>query len=119
MKPLQVLHILDALEDEQDALAGIIDRLDGADWRRASACAGWDVADVVLHLAQTEELAAAALDGDAAAASFAASGETADDTAARWLEAERGTPPLQRRAYRNYGSTRSTLAGRLSGVSGH
>lgn len=34
-----------------------------ADFARASRCPGWDVADVVLHLAQSDELAIASLEG--------------------------------------------------------
>jgi uncharacterized protein (TIGR03084 family) len=40
-------------------LAGLIDGLDDAGWARPSCCDGWSVADVVLHLCQTDEMALA------------------------------------------------------------
>ncbi|WP_436532806.1 maleylpyruvate isomerase family mycothiol-dependent enzyme [Actinoplanes sp. HUAS TT8] len=52
------MDVIDDLEAEQDALAVVLDGLSAEDWRRPSAAAGWSVADVVLHLAQTEEAVA-------------------------------------------------------------
>jgi uncharacterized protein (TIGR03084 family) len=49
-----------ALAAQQDELTSLLD--DDA-WSRPSRCAGWTVADVVLHLAQTNEMAQASLDG--------------------------------------------------------
>ena len=50
--------------DEQNAelselLTSSLSIGDGSGWQRPSLCDGWTVADVVLHLAQTNELAAA------------------------------------------------------------
>lgn len=47
------------LEAQQAELSDLVDRIDGEDWGRPSRCAGWSVGDVVLHLAQTNELALA------------------------------------------------------------
>jgi uncharacterized protein (TIGR03084 family) len=47
--------VIDDLEQEQDAFAALLAKLSTADWRHDSLCDGWSVADVVLHLAQTEE----------------------------------------------------------------
>lgn len=52
-----------ALRQQHAELAVILDALAPEDWRRDSMCAGWDVADVVLHLAQTDEAATASLRG--------------------------------------------------------
>ena len=52
-----------ALQDELDELARLLDRLAPADWGRPTRCEGWDVADVVLHLAQTNEMATASFTG--------------------------------------------------------
>ena len=46
-----------ALVDQQDALTRILTTLDADGWHRPTRCEGWDVADVVLHLAQTNEMA--------------------------------------------------------------
>ncbi len=67
-------------------------------WHAPTRCEGWDVADVVLHLAQTNELAIASATGrfgevvDGFAASIAPGGrvQTIDDAAAVRVERERG-----------------------------
>lgn len=51
-----------ALREQLDELAGILAHLGETDWKRPTRCAGWDVADVVLHLAQTNEMAIASLE---------------------------------------------------------
>ena len=47
--------VFDDLQAEQEALAAVLRGLSIDDWSRPSAATGWTVADVVLHLAQTEE----------------------------------------------------------------
>jgi uncharacterized protein (TIGR03084 family) len=44
-------------------LSGVLGGLGESGWRAPTRCAGWDVADVVLHLAQTDELAVGSLTG--------------------------------------------------------
>ena len=52
--------IMAAVAEQHAELAGLLEGLDEAGWRRpAPACPGWAIADVVLHLAQTDELATA------------------------------------------------------------
>ncbi|SFQ03285.1 TIGR03084 family protein [Amycolatopsis arida] len=46
------------LAGEHAAFARLLGTLDGADWERPSAAAGWAVRDQVAHLADTEEVAA-------------------------------------------------------------
>jgi uncharacterized protein (TIGR03084 family) len=53
--------IVDALEDQNAELEALVVGRSEGDAHRPSACAGWTVADVVLHLAQTNELAIASL----------------------------------------------------------
>ena len=43
---------------------GLLAELDDDGWARPSACEGWSVADVVLHLAQTNEMAIGSARGD-------------------------------------------------------
>jgi uncharacterized protein (TIGR03084 family) len=50
------MQIFDDLEAEEERLEDILAGLDEATWLRASAAPGWSVTDVVLHLAQSEEL---------------------------------------------------------------
>ncbi len=86
-----------ALADQQAELGALLAPLDETGWARPSPCEGWSVADVVLHLAQTNEMAIAsatdrlddffdAMLGDAPPAS------DVDDGAAVMVERERGLP---------------------------
>src|SRR4051794_3943590 len=54
-----VTDIFDDLEAEYEQLDNVLAGLTQAQWAHPSAAAGWSVADVVLHLAQTEEAVAA------------------------------------------------------------
>ncbi len=56
-------EILAALAEQHRELAGLLDPLTNDAWSRPSRCPGWTVSDVVLHLAQTDELALASLTG--------------------------------------------------------
>jgi uncharacterized protein (TIGR03084 family) len=83
--------IFDDLEAEQDRLQNILDGLDGARWMAPSGAAGWTVADVVLHLAQTEEAVLASATG----ASFGVrpeAGTALDEIMDRLVQAERAAP---------------------------
>jgi uncharacterized protein (TIGR03084 family) len=55
--------IVTALGEQHAELDGLLLSLSPDDWQRPSRCEGWTVADVVLHLAQTDELAAASVQG--------------------------------------------------------
>jgi uncharacterized protein (TIGR03084 family) len=70
------MDVIDDLAAEQERLEELLDGLTTEQWESPSAAAGWTVADVVLHLAQTEEAVTASI--------TSASGE-------RW---ERGDQPL-------------------------
>ncbi len=86
-------EILSALAAQQAELAGLLAGRADEEWQRASPCEGWTVADVVLHLAQTNELAIASAQGQLAdvAKGFGAgpgSGNV-DDTAALMVAEQR------------------------------
>jgi uncharacterized protein (TIGR03084 family) len=51
---------LTAQHEELDAM---LEGLDVEGWRQPSPCEGWDVSDVVLHLAQTDEMAIGSVQG--------------------------------------------------------
>jgi uncharacterized protein (TIGR03084 family) len=55
--------VVTALADQQAELSGLLAGRDEAEWQRPSRCEGWTVGDVVLHLAQTNEMAIASVDG--------------------------------------------------------
>jgi uncharacterized protein (TIGR03084 family) len=77
----------DLVEDlgaQHAELWSLLEGLAPEGWAAASPCEGWDVADVVLHLHQTDELALASLRGDLAASieQFMRTGDDAVDAAA-------------------------------------
>jgi uncharacterized protein (TIGR03084 family) len=92
-----VQAIITALAEQHAELDGLLDRLDDAGWARPTRCEGWDVADVVLHLAQTDELALASVEGrfDAGLALLAGDLPGASDVdagAAAMVDRDRGRP---------------------------
>jgi uncharacterized protein (TIGR03084 family) len=87
------MGIFDDLEAEQDRLEEILDGLDGAQWAAPSAAPGWSVADVVLHLAQSEE-AVVASTGGATLRPGPGSGATVDQIMDDLVRAERAGPPV-------------------------
>lgn len=92
-----VPDVVDALKDELGQLDQVLRSLDAVAWGLPSACDGWTVSDVVLHLAQTDELVLATLEGrfDDVATSFleVVEATVADDPAAAAVAQERGDPP--------------------------
>lgn len=80
------------LRAEYEHLDGILAALTPAQWAQPSAAAGWTVADVVLHLAQTEELVIASAAGDETAFPAASAGRV-DALAEASVAAERRISP--------------------------
>jgi uncharacterized protein (TIGR03084 family) len=93
------MGIFDDLEAEQDRLEEILGGLDGAQWAAPSAASGWTVADVVLHLAQSEEAVIASVAG-ASLRVGAGSGTTVDQIMDDLVRAEREEPSLIFRRWR-------------------
>jgi uncharacterized protein (TIGR03084 family) len=86
--------LLQALREQHAELEGHLTDLPEDDWHRPTRCVGWDVADVVLHLAQTDEWAVASLRDEFEESVAGATGRTAvgsvDDAAELMVAAERG-----------------------------
>lgn len=90
-----VRRIVECLQAQHAELDGLLSSLDDAGWDRPTRCPGWTVADVVLHLAQTDELAVASVEGrlsEAAGAWTATGAGTVDDAAEAAVAAQRGAP---------------------------
>ena len=85
------MTIFDDLVAEQDRLEEILSGLDTAAWESPSGAEGWSVADVVLHLAQSEEGVAATAAG-AGAALRPPDGLGVDEAMDRLVRAERTSP---------------------------
>jgi uncharacterized protein (TIGR03084 family) len=98
-----VQEIVEALEEQQAELAGLLAGLDESAWAQPSACAGWSIADVVLHLAQTNEMATASALGDLAGVMARLTeglraATDVDDGADLMVAKERGAPAAEVRA---------------------
>ncbi|WP_018501048.1 maleylpyruvate isomerase family mycothiol-dependent enzyme [Parafrankia discariae] len=94
---ISTVEIFDDLAAEGDRLEAILDGLGDARWAAPSAAAGWSVADVVLHLAQSEEAVAASVDGRPSPLLTGTSGSdggtsTVDDLMDVWVRRERAAP---------------------------
>jgi uncharacterized protein (TIGR03084 family) len=103
--------IFDDVHAEYEQLDAVLATLTPAQWSHPSAAEGWTVSDVVLHLAQSEELAAASIAGsvarfarlqagsvDALADEFVTAQRdiTPADLLARWRTAAFATPAALR-----------------------
>jgi uncharacterized protein (TIGR03084 family) len=87
--------ILSALADQHAELDALLQTLDDDGWSSPTRCEGWTVADVVLHLAQTDQLAQASAqgrfaDGLAVLAHGLEGTGNVDDGAAAMVARERG-----------------------------
>ena len=87
------MTVMDDFVAETVRLQGILGLLTQAQWQADSGADGWSVADVVLHLAQSDEAVARSADGADHRQDVAAAG-TVDGWAARMVDAERTTPDL-------------------------
>jgi uncharacterized protein (TIGR03084 family) len=83
--------IFDDLAAEYRRLAAVLESLTPDQWSRPSAAEGWTVSDVVLHLAQTEEVITGGSMREGQA--FLSSETAVDRLADEMVAAERGTPP--------------------------
>ena len=85
--------VVEALTEQHAELDGLLSGLNAAGWARPSRCPGWSVADVVLHLAQTDALTLASGRGrlaeEAGPGWLAPDGGFADVDAAAGLAVER------------------------------
>jgi uncharacterized protein (TIGR03084 family) len=87
------VSIFEDLAAEQERLAVILSGLDEAQWAAPSGATGWTVADVVLHLGQSEEAVVATVAGRGLRTGFGAADGTMDERVDGLVRAERGTAP--------------------------
>ena len=85
------MDIFDDLERELAQLESMLESLTADQWASPSSAIGWSVADVVLHLAQTEE-AVALTANSPAEAGWSDDGEAVDDRVEQWVQRERVEP---------------------------
>ena len=77
---------------EQERLESILAALSASEWSAASAAQGWTVSDVVLHLAQSEEMVAATISAGAGDP-WPRDNAGIDDAAEQMVRAERTDGP--------------------------
>ncbi len=108
-------EILSDLAAQHEELDVLLAGLDEGGWARASACEGWSVADVVVHLTQTDEGAVASMEGRLPEGGLAAGGSPdVDDWAERMVVAARGTPGAE--VLERWRSTAAALRAALAGA---
>ena len=84
------MTVFDDLAAEQERLEGLLGGLDETQWMSPSGAAGWTIADVVLHLAQSEEaVVVTASGGDLRTGVGRAAGGTVDERIDALVRAER------------------------------
>jgi uncharacterized protein (TIGR03084 family) len=89
------MTVFDDLAAEQDRLHRILSGLDEAQWTSPSGAAGWTIADVVLHLAQSEESVVVTMSGRGLRTSLGAmTGGTVEERVAEMVRAERAEPEV-------------------------
>ena len=89
------MTVFDDLAAEQDRLDHILSGLDEAQWTSPSGAGGWTIADVVLHLAQSEESVVVTLSGRGLRTSLGAmTGGTVEERVAEMVRAERAAPEV-------------------------
>jgi uncharacterized protein (TIGR03084 family) len=87
--------LLVALAAQHGELGELVNGCADADWERPTRCIGWDVASVLLHLAQTDELAIESVGGTLAPLPDGLMGSrenqtvSVDDAAAAQVDADR------------------------------
>lgn len=86
------MQIFDDLEAEQTALRSLVADLDEATWQQPSAAADWSIADVMLHLAQTEELVVTALRAGNVRVNITPVVHSLDGAMDELVRSERGAP---------------------------
>ncbi|MCA1846361.1 MAG: maleylpyruvate isomerase family mycothiol-dependent enzyme [Actinobacteria bacterium] len=121
MQPTQPMDgILTALAEQVDELDGLVAGLDEDGFALPSRCAGWSIADVLLHVAQTNEMATASAERrfTEEAAAFGnrvgslPPGATSDDMAGMAVAAERG--PSGKEVYDRWRASSASQATALS-----
>jgi len=105
------------LVDQQDELGNILQTLDVAQWSTQTRCVGWTVSDVVLHLAQSDQMAIDSLNGHlghgtAERAAGSPRPTNVDELVASMVERERGLSP--KRLLMRWTQTADNLIGTLN-----
>jgi uncharacterized protein (TIGR03084 family) len=111
--------VVAALAEQQVETKSLLGDLADGEWEAPTRCDGWNIADVVLHLAQSDEMAVASLrrtlpSGDDASATGWGGGSSVDESVALMVERERGAAPTD--LLTRWNSTADELVTLLDGM---
>jgi uncharacterized protein (TIGR03084 family) len=92
--------VVTALVEQLTETTSVLENLAADDWQAPTRCDGWTIADVVLHLAQSDEMAVASLRGTLPSGTDTdrtgwGGGSTVDESVALMVEQERGAAPSE------------------------
>jgi uncharacterized protein (TIGR03084 family) len=111
--------VVAALAEQQIETQSLLGNLAAGDWAVPTRCDGWNIADVVLHLAQSDEMAVASLRGTLPSGADAdttgwGGGSSVDESVALMVERERGAGTADLLA--RWNSTANELVTLLDGM---
>jgi uncharacterized protein (TIGR03084 family) len=86
------MDVVADLAAEQERIESLLDGLTDEQWASPSAAPGWSICDVVIHLAQTEELVSASIAGAGRAEVWERGDGALDDAVAAAVAADRAAP---------------------------
>jgi uncharacterized protein (TIGR03084 family) len=86
------MDVVADLATEQERLEALLEGLSDEQWATESGAPGWDITDVVIHLAQTEELVSASIAGAGRAEVWERGDGALDDAVAAAVSADRAPP---------------------------
>jgi uncharacterized protein (TIGR03084 family) len=92
--------VFDDLAAEEERLEGVLSGLPERVWLSASGADGWTIADVVLHLAQSEEAVLATVAGDSPVPAQPDLGGSVDEVMDALVRAQRDAPEAVFRRWR-------------------
>ncbi len=88
------MDVLEDLDTELQRIEALLEPLDESAWLQPSAATGWTVADVVLHLAQSEEVVVDSVAGRDLLSDRKLVGNSVDEIMDNWVRAERAAPDV-------------------------
>ena len=86
------MDVVADLAAEEERLESLLEGLTDAQWLSPSGAPGWTITDVVIHLAQTEELVSASIAGGGRGEVWERGGETLDAAVAAVVAADQAPP---------------------------
>ena len=83
------MDVVADLAAEQERIESLLEELSDEQWASPSGAPGWSITDVVIHLAQTEELVSASIEGAGRAEVWERGDRALDDAVAAAVRADR------------------------------